>query len=420
MPSDARVAVHLCADIRHTLGASEYSFLSFLSLAMRARQELRVPIRATVPTSLGGLHLGMLFTRASFDQLARETHISLDLAGETGGSASRCDHENFDVRITNRTIVRLGGDVSDALPELPSYDSAQRARPHPAAFHGQVWSLLRAIVAHKAAPRVVRVSLSLLQATHGVLSHSSATLHAEALHAVGTLQFAGADGDGGRSARRCSYAFLGLAAGLGTVSLEERAQRAFRATATELVRLSRAEGLDCLTLNAVVDPNARAAVHAVFGDVDAQFKVSLVEKKSFTSINDLWGSYTGATSHEPSDGLRENIRERYAASVAPLMIGQAGTMWGDWLLAKRTADGLPSAVITNPARNTTTFSCGEQGRRCASCTFYRGRCVPNSRVWTPEMAGETVMCMERWQGYILRMHQKGHPRGTQRGAVLGC
>lgn len=419
MPSDARVALHLCADIRHTLGASEYSFLSFLSLAMRARKELHVPIRATVPTSLGGLHLGMLFTRASFDQLAREAHISLDLDGGPRGSASRCDHESYDVRITNRTIIRLGA-LSDALPELPSYDSTPRARPNPAAFHAQIWSLLRAIVAHKAAPPVVRVSLSLLQATHGALSHASATLHAEALRAVSTLRFAGADGDDGRLARRCSYAFIGLASGLGTVSLDERAQRAFRATAAELVRLTREEGLDCLTLNAVVDPNARAAVHAAFGDVDAHFKISLVEKKSFTSINDLWGSFTGAPSQEPNDGLRENIRERYVASVAPLMITQAGTMWGDWLLAKRTADGLPSAVIGNPARNTTTLSCGAQGRRCAGCTFYRGRCVPNSRTWTPEMAGETVMCAERWQGYILRMHQKGNPKGVQKGAVLGC
>lgn len=49
--------VLFCADILHTQGASLYSLLSFLSLAVRARRTLRVRIAVRMPVSLAGLRL---------------------------------------------------------------------------------------------------------------------------------------------------------------------------------------------------------------------------------------------------------------------------------------------------------------------------------------------------------------------------
>ena len=432
--------IHLCADIRHTLGASEYAFLSFLALVLRARQELRVPIVATIPTSLGGLHLGMLFTTASLSALESDAQIALEAKERPADSEPQCDHEHYDIRVTDKTWTQqLAPELVRALPPLPRYNiklKTQGLRPHPGAFYQQIWDVLKAIIRHSSAPSIIRVSLSLLQATFGPLSHASMHFHVEALRAVRTLQFSSFEAAAALPPPKCAYAFIGLLSGLGDLSASLRVHGSLRAVATEAVRVSRRMGLGCLRLNAVIEKaETRRVVRNIFDAIDGDFELTLVDKHN-SSTNTVWHGLAAAP-WEPSVALHENLREHYLASVAPLLISQVGTMWSDWLLAKRTADGLPSAVLRpfgelggGHARSSAiALHC--EGGRCdgnlSECTFYRGRCVPDGQTWLQGMSDETVFCLPRWQSYILwardadpRTQSDAYARGRQHVAVLGC
>ena len=115
--------VVLCADIMHTQGASDYSFLSFLSFALRARKQLGTKIAVVIPEGLGGLDLSRLYTPESFAALAHHADL-------LWYSRRSCDHRNFDIRISDTLRVRKQFNLSGEPG--PLYDI--RRRPHPAAF----------------------------------------------------------------------------------------------------------------------------------------------------------------------------------------------------------------------------------------------------------------------------------------------
>ena len=80
-----------------------------------------------------------------------------------------------------------------------------------------------------------------------------------------------------------------------------------------------------------------------------------------------------------------NLRERYLASVSPLLITMAGTHWTDWTLYQRSLVGLPSVVIGDHQRDfflgapppPPLFRCAERGSLDCStdCTFHRSVCI---------------------------------------------
>ena len=81
----------LCADLRHTQGAAEYAFLSFISLAVRLRTVVQLPMEVQVPRAAPHLSLDELFTNSSMAELARANGFAWRPPGRTPcGLATSC------------------------------------------------------------------------------------------------------------------------------------------------------------------------------------------------------------------------------------------------------------------------------------------------------------------------------------------
>ena len=424
MPASARRRQHqllFCADIRHTLGATEYALTSYLAIVLRARAELHdINIVAQLPQSLGGLTARLLYTNESLRVLAKSAGVSFQ-----GDDEAACSHAHNDLRVTDK--VR----AADALTvtPLPVYDLAARAGV--STFLSGLWDALRAALRQRTN---LVVSLSLLQASLGPLAHAGAALNEESLRTVTHLSVlppppASCPSSAASSlAPTCAYVFLGLHMGVGAINLASstRNQESFRSTVASVVaNKSRANGLSCARLNAVFSSDeSRAAARAAFRLVDADFEVTLVEKHRFQSAVKQWSEFGGANgtaSQSPTEELLENLCERHASYEAPLLITQSGTFWGDWVLAKRSSEGRPSVVMPNPssARGThEQLACGGVSRACGDCVFYRGHCASSKHRWLPQMGHEISLCTHKWQAGVVHGSPSG--KGVQKVAVVGC
>ena len=451
----------LCGDVRHTLGATEYAWLSYLAFALRLRQI--APVELAMPLSLGGLSADMTVTRASLESFARRARILLHTTDDL------CDHERNDIRITDRltaTNARLAT-LAGAMA-APVFNASSPRKLD--AFLDGIWAFLRAAVTLETAGPL-RVSISLVQATAGPLAHASAALHAEALSIIRALEIAPAPSQavlqrseasmGGAEAAptACAYVFLGLFMGVGPIALSTPQQKhTFESDVASVVaRASAALGVRCAVLNAVFkaeDASHRTAL-GIFQRVDSSLAVSLVPKVHFRGPLAQWRDFASeaqgkaqagkqasnstsasfalhvrASSQAPREKggaaaeLAENLIERHAAYSSPLLIAQSGTYWSDWLLARRTSERRPSVVLANAAsrRGTReTRACGgamgAAADACGGCVFYRGHCVPAGEGWLGLMGSEVGLCARRWQ------HEVAHStsgKGVQRVALVGC
>ena len=204
----------LCADVRHTLGATEYAWLSYLAFAARLRTELAVPVTVLVSPSLGGLQMNMTVTVTSLNALEKATRLTIRLAP----SSSECNHENNDILITDRVVDHSSG----ADVEVVSKVAISPYTTSPTVLKGfldAIWRHLRVLRDARAAPATsarplaaltpqarssqrprttsgppLRISLSLVQATAGPLAHASAVLHDEAFMVMRALEIASPPG----------------------------------------------------------------------------------------------------------------------------------------------------------------------------------------------------------------------------------
>ena len=78
---------------------------------------------------------------------------------------------------------------------------------------------------------------------------------------------------------------------------------------------------------------------------------------------------------------KSQLEEQARATLAPLFVSDFGSLWTDWPLTKRHAEGRPSVTIAHLGGGRLQLSRldGDAGR---GCTFYRGHCV---RKWLPCM-----------------------------------
>ena len=273
----------VCADIMHTQGATDYAFLSFLSVALRLRKELGTRLAVRIPEGLGWLDMRRLYTAKSFVALAASADIVWDYS-------HTCDHSNFDIRIAN-TIRTRGVLLSSRHDEnrsvIPQYD--HRHHPHPLPFFTEVWAYLRAELLRASSEPVLRISFALLQATDTVWSHAAAVLHPEAMQVVSTLEFSPGEvpSDAYASSlahgRPCGYVFFSLKSVFGAVKLRPAAcagdacrhldalEHQFRLAAAKIVELHAEIGLDCAYVNAVVDtPESEAKIPRLFAEESAR------------------------------------------------------------------------------------------------------------------------------------------------------
>ena len=421
----------LCADIMHTQGASDYAFVSFLSFALMARKELAMTLSVRIPVGVGRLDLRMLYTQRSLEALAAN-------GGFTFEESIPCDYETFDVRISD--TIRLREGFNAVAGPVPEYNLS--TRPHPRAYLSGIWPYLRTVVAQAHAQPVLRISLALLLATHGVLAHTAAAFHAEALQVVSTLRFsagpvaptpgklAGWQMLPGRT-RPCGYVFVPLVGAMGVLTLQDPSacsegrevcallaerEKGFRRAAEEIIKLHAQKNIGCAVINVMVDgPQSELYLRSIFANAsNGSFQVHLPLKPqkhgNFSNMKRQWESYVKRVNNQlPHEDLIDNIKQRYAASRAPLFVVRTdaapygfATHWADVILAKRTADGLPSAVITTggPKRSGIQSRwCGGPLRSCGQCTFFRTLCVEgdDSTSWLTYMATETVMCKPRWR-----------------------
>ena len=209
-----KMNIILCADVRHTLGATEYAWLSYLAFAARLRTELAVPVTVLVSPSLGGLQMNMTVTVTSLNALEKATRLTIRLAP----SSSECNHENNDILITDRVVDHSSG----AEVEVVSKVAISPYTTSPTVLKGfldAIWRHLRVLRDARAAPATsarplaaltpqarssqrprttsgppLRISLSLVQATAGPLAHASAVLHDEAFVVMRALEIASPPG----------------------------------------------------------------------------------------------------------------------------------------------------------------------------------------------------------------------------------
>ena len=224
MPAPSLV---LCADIRHTLGASEYAYLSFLAIASRARRRLGMfgAVVVLLPRSLGGLRMDLLVTRDSLEAYGRGAGLTLLLDSDAGAAGHSCDHSNNDIRVTDK--VRTHSSL--LLPiSPPQYNMT--SRPPLDTFLDGVWSYIdAAAIARGRRTGSLRVSLSLVQASMGPLAHAASLLHTEALDIVRALAIAAPpqslrlhpahSPSSATPPSSCAYVFLGLFLGTGLIDL---------------------------------------------------------------------------------------------------------------------------------------------------------------------------------------------------------
>ena len=435
MPQGSRPALVLCGDIRHTLGATEYAWLSFLAIALRVRKEVAAPIEVYMPLSLGGLRADMTVTRSSLSSIGRRYGFTMSLSEPVS-----CDHDHNDVRVTDR--MSAGGTM--VIPPLPTYtemvERTQRnlyPQQHLDVFLQGMMSHLRAATAAETSTQQrsnspLRVSLSLVQATPGPLAHFGALLHEESLELVRALEIAPPP-TATAAGSECAYVFLGLHLGVGLIELKttQQIQHFQFSIAVHIVRAAKDAGLRCATLNAVFARDGGVS-QSIMLDVFAasRLNVSVVTKHSFKGPMEQWRQfYSGQrgadTGIRPTAELLENLGERYASYTSPLLITQSGTYWSDWVLAKRAAEGRPSLVLANPeSRRGThaTRACGgalgSASDACSDCVFYRGHCATGANRWLELMAKEMALCTPRYQENVTQGRLEG--KGIQKVAVVGC
>ena len=190
--SSHATGVLLCADIKHSQGASEYALLSFLRFALRMRSELPREhiLGVQMPEGIDGLHLGMLFTPHSLAELSNQTGIEWR-------TSPTCDYRSFDVRVGDR--VRLGSALQQKLKHspwnssaaLPHYDMKRRS--YPAAYYQVVIQylidILRVMRGRQPGFYLLRCSLVLIQARLTPLVHAALPFHEQAMKIVRTLDF---------------------------------------------------------------------------------------------------------------------------------------------------------------------------------------------------------------------------------------
>ena len=322
----SRASIVFCAVVRHTQGASLYSLLSLLSIAIATKRVLgtNATVTVRVPTAPHGLRLDMPFASGALSALGHTTGVSI-LAAEHGG-VSECDAPAADVLIFKEvalsTHLRAAGRAHDKLLERDSVGTLYAKGKLRELASGQFvnelladfWSFLRQLP--EASPLVVvapwrgsaehgasgdgtrraggavHVVLHLMQgptvqqARAGMLQHASAALHAEALLAVQTLQLATPMHGESLLTPPCAYLFLREpvdagrwvvftrgAANCSTPSnhlgRDRTAPFRVRALAATVLPLVRAAKLSCLRVNAQVDPKHKRRFLAEFAAEDA-------------------------------------------------------------------------------------------------------------------------------------------------------
>ena len=75
--------------------------------------------------------------------------------------------------------------------------------------------------------------------------------------------------------------------------------------------------------------------------------------------------------------MMDNIHQMHIAYAAPLFIGEASSLWSDYLLMKRAVDHRPSAILFEDRISPPWKACdlGKESTKCTGCLFVRGECL---------------------------------------------
>jgi hypothetical protein len=426
------LTITACAIIQHTQGASEYAFISLAAIALRAKRELPGMLHVQMPMSLRGLRLDMLYTAQSLAALS-------DYAGFKW-LYTHNDCQSPDAVISDHVAVH-----ENKLLTHNHHVSFTRGR-HGSDFLQSMWAILRAAAAakHGATDAGARVSLRiifvLLTWTPGPLAHAHALLREETLSVLSLLEpYKGVVLRPGwhlpentslapsvRSAMQsalheqaqCAYLYLRAPVSHGHYSFtvlnrttsfsSDRSFRSFKladdwvATKTPKLKsgqlsiehvanavapLVRRAGLACVRINALLKPDSSALLDA-FARVDGRLRVRVAELVGLKPQN---AAHEARWKHKSSDASQvlPNVRERYLAYAAPLLITELGTHWSDFVLAKRVRSGLASAVLEVPAGQALVESRWVTASTHANCSFYRSLCCQS---WIPAMDSESHIC----------------------------
>lgn len=393
---------YICAEITHTQGAAEFALLSFLTLAVRAKKELPMPLEVILPTNRWNkykLYTGLYYSSQTLKELARSAGFGFvfDTHGNQEAFSKKmdnfCSSGNFDIRIGVAASSRLRAAAAPTV--APNYTLLHSHRLGLTEYYGQVWDYLRAVHERNRDRRPgLRVLLSIHQFWVGPLGHAASIYPEEARQVVRTLQFApGFDPNTARhrngallagpseAAVGCAYVFFQTEMlctphkpKTNTSADWDCATPALRRQARQTVQLARGAGLACAIVNAITQPPAAVvAFPRLFFEEDATFQV--VHVKKVLSRNPSF--------QDAIDQSHQNLRERYLALAAPLFITTAGTHWSDGILYKRSSMGAPSAVLADGRAGgqrglpsaPELFECERDSQRCYDdCIFHRSVC----------------------------------------------
>lgn len=177
-------AFTFCATIEHTQGASEYAFISFAAIVLRAQRELAAPLHVQIPLSLGGLRLDMLYTEQSLAALASRGGFKWLPSRLVCDAPDVIVSDHVAIRGDNRTLMGVAG--NRGLKYTASHGSE---------FLQSTWATLRAAGTAKRRAntgveesRRLRVSFALLAWTPGPLAHAHALLREETLDVLRLLE----------------------------------------------------------------------------------------------------------------------------------------------------------------------------------------------------------------------------------------
>lgn len=439
---NASSAVTICAIIEHTQGASEYGFISFAAMAVRAVRELNEPPVVVFPLSLGGLSLDMLYTEQSLAALAR--HAGFRWSHDRGACASP------DVVVGDHVTTHDG-----IRAQLKPQGRQQLATAMNFPMHGAagllqgLWTTLRVLARRGKLPdasngvngeRSLRVSLALYSWSAGPLAHAHAILRAETLTVLQLLEpsvgvamrvgwnlpppvWSATSLIGMEAALQdqadCAYLFLRSPVVNGVWAFTEvnvtqspppgdRKFRNFKViegskmtmehVANASMPLIRQAGLTCVRVSALTRPDQSSLLSA-FARADPGVRVRM---SNMVGVEPGRATQSNRWLHKGADPalVLPNVHERFFAYSAPLLISEVGTHWTDFILGKRAQRGRPSVVLEVP------LGAGHVQPRWIDtahrkCSFYRALCC---LAWMSPMESEVHICHPP---HALQRHRAG-------------
>jgi hypothetical protein len=319
------------ADILHTQGQSDFSFVNFLALVLRALRVLKNRVSIQIPTpndSPFGIDVRDLYTRKSLDNFFKSTGILED-------NSTICNNTAWDIRIGQHMHLKDPISKKTTVYSLHGQGSA---------FFDGIWSKIQeALVHYEYAHGIVCVSLLVMAEAPTPMSYGGMVYHLESKNVMRLLDFSTGLDSGNRpscknkevnqviydtwkpSTRSCPFVHFVSTFNFTDSKSTKRCISAYNVLRKTLLPMN----FNCMIWNMLHTGDTSNFLSNTSSDFSVLLRPSNLANGTRSRLNHTGGFANGRC----FDSI--NLMARYFSLYAPFVVVEAPSHWMDITLAKR-------------------------------------------------------------------------------------